>query len=119
VVITREAIIKITESNFTYYEDLGYDITFGDEIKIPIELLSIGSHYKILCKCDGCGIEKWVLFKNYVKYDNQWGFYHCRKCSEPKRKRKLRERWGVDYPIQNKEIREKRISTMNYTSAKD
>ena len=108
----REIEIKISESNFQYYEDLGYDVSIGEIIRIPIELMSRGSHYKIKCKCDGCGVEKDVIFKNYVKYDNKWGDYYCRKCSETKRKKTLRENFGVDYPIQNKKVLNKMKSTL-------
>lgn len=112
MILTREILIKINESNYSYYEELGYDVSIGETIEIPIELLSTGSHYKITCKCDGCGLEKDVLFKNYVKYDNRWGEYFCRKCSETKRKATLKQNWGVEYPIQNKEIRKKIEKTM-------
>jgi len=112
MILTREIIVKINESNFSYYEELGYDISIGEALIIPVELLSTGSHYKIYCKCDKCGIIKEVIFKNYIKYGNKWGEYYCRKCSEKKRKETLRENYGVDYPIQNKEIREKIEKTM-------
>ena len=112
MILTREINIKINESNYQYYDDLGYDVTIGEEITIPIELMSKGSHYKINCKCDVCGIEKQVIFKNYVKYDNKWGYYYCRKCSEVKRKKTLRENLGVDYPIQNKVIHDKMKKTL-------
>jgi late competence protein required for DNA uptake (superfamily II DNA/RNA helicase) len=112
MILTREINIKINESNFSYYENLGYDITLGEELLIPIELLSKGSHYKIKCKCDNCNVEKDVIFKNYVKYGNNWGEYYCRKCSEIKRKRSLRENFGVDYPIQNKKIMQKMKKTL-------
>lgn len=112
MILTREILIKINESNYSYYEELGYDVSIGETIEIPIELLSTGSHYKIECKCDGCGVQKEVLFKNYVKYDNRWGEYFCRKCSETKRKATLKQNWGVEYPIQNKEIRKKIEKTM-------
>lgn len=107
MILTREINVKINESNFAHYEELGYDPVLGEEIKIPIELLSTGSHYKILCKCDNCGLEKEVIYKNYLKYDNKWGEYKCRKCSESKRKKSLKESHGVEYPIQSIEIREK------------
>jgi hypothetical protein len=107
MIITREIVIKINESNFSYYENMGYDITIGEELIIPVELLSKGSHYKIKCKCDECGLEKDVIFKNYVKYDNKWGDYSCRKCSEKKRKKTLQKNYGVDYPIQNKKVMNK------------
>jgi hypothetical protein len=107
MILTREINVKINESNYSYYEDLGYDVSIGETISIPVELLSLGSHFKITCKCDNCGIEKQVIFKNYVKYDNNWGDYKCRKCSENKRKKSLQDKYGVDYPIQNKEIKKK------------
>ena len=112
MILTREIEIKINESNYQYYDDLGYDVAIGEIIKIPIELMSKGSHYKIKCKCDGCGVEKEVIFKNYVKYDNNWGEYYCRKCSEKKRKETLRKNFGVDYPIQNKKVLSKMKNTL-------
>ena len=112
MILTREILIKINESNYSYYEELGYDVSIGETIEIPIELLSTGSHYKIECKCDNCGKTKEVIFKNYIKYDNRWGVYYCWKCSEHKRKATLKENWGVEYPIQNKEIRKKIEKTM-------
>ena len=112
MILTREIEIKINESNYQYYDDLGYDVAIGEIIRIPIELMSKGSHYKIKCKCDGCGIEKEVIFKNYVKYDNIWGEYSCRKCSEAKRKETLRKNFGVDYPIQNKKVLTKMKNTL-------
>ena len=113
MILTREIEIKINESNYQYYEDLGYDISIGEIITIPVELLPNGSHYKIKCKCDGCGIEKEVIYKNYLKYDNKkWGDYSSRKCSEEKRKETLRKNFGVDYPIQNKKVLSKMKKTL-------
>ena len=112
MILTREITIRINESNYNYYENLGYDVTIGEEIRIPIELMSKGSHYKINCKCDDCGVEKLVIFKNYIKYDNKWGEYFCRKCSEKKRKLTLQKNFGVDYPIQNKKLLTKMKSTL-------
>ena len=113
MILTREIEIKINESNYQYYEDLGYDISIGEKINIPVGLLPNGSHYKIKCKCDGCGLEKEVIYKNYLKYDNDnWGDYSCRKCSEVKRKETLRKNFGVDYPIQNKNVLSKMKKTL-------
>jgi hypothetical protein len=112
MILTREITIKVNTSNFQYFDDLGYDVVIGEEIKIPVELLSKGSHHKIKCECDSCGIIKDVIFKNYVKYDNKWGYYYCRKCSEKKRKESLKDSYGVEYPIQNKEIFKKMKQTL-------
>lgn len=116
MILTREIKVKIIESNYQYFEELGYDVMIGDEILIPIEFLTPGSCYKITCKCDGndCDVVKDVIFKNYVKYNNTWGYYYCRRCSEEKRKRTLNQNWGCDYPIQNIEIYQKmKKSTIN------
>jgi late competence protein required for DNA uptake (superfamily II DNA/RNA helicase) len=112
MILSREIEIKITESNISYYENLGYDILPGEWLLIPIDILSSGSHHKIKCKCDSCGIEKDVIFKNYVKYYNNWGEYFCRKCSEIKRKQTLQKTYGVDYPIQNEKVMKKMKNTI-------
>ena len=66
MILTREITIRITESNYQYYEDMGYDVSIGEDLVIPIELLSKGSHFRIKCKCDGegCTKEKEVIFKD-------------------------------------------------------
>ena len=113
MILTRQINIKINESNFQYYENLGYEVSLGETIIIPIELLSKGSHHKITCKCDSCGLEKEVIYKNYLLYDNKnWGDYLCRKCSEIKRKETLQKNFGVDYPIQNKKLLSKMKNTL-------
>ena len=112
MILSREINVKITESNYNYYDDLGYDVYISEEIVIPVELLPKGSHYKIKCKCDTCGIEKEVIYKNYLKYGNNWGEYYCRKCSETKRKETLRKNFGVDYPIQNEKVLQKMKKTL-------
>jgi len=116
--ITRDVEIIINQGNFSYYEEMGYEVFLGETIRIPIELLSSGSQYKISCKCDGCGITKEVMFKNYLKYGNGWGEYYCRKCSEIKRKETLQKNWGVDYPVQNSKISEKRLETLKKSPTK-
>jgi hypothetical protein len=117
MILTRQINVKINEANFSYYENLGYDeIILGEELLIPVELLSKGSHFKIKCQCDKCGIEKDVIYKNYVKYDVNWGEYYCRKCSEYKRKQTLQQNFGVDYPIQNKKVMQKMKKTLKQTT---
>lgn len=113
MILTREIKVKITDSNFSYYENLGYDVIMGEELILPVELLSKGSHFKIKCKCDSCDIEKDIIYKNYLKYKNlKWGEYFCRKCSEFKRKKTLKENIGVEYPIQNIDVRKKIENTI-------
>ena len=57
MILTKEVTVKINESNYAHFEEMGYKyIGIGDTIVIPPGLLSTGSHYKILCKCDFCGV---------------------------------------------------------------
>ena len=50
MILSREIIVKINESNFQYFENLGYDISIGDELITPIELLSKELLYLIIDK---------------------------------------------------------------------
>lgn len=112
MILSREIPVKITEHNYQYYDDLGYDTVLGETIIIPVELLPKGSQYKITCECDNCGTQKEVIYKNYLKYGNNFGEYYCRKCSEHKRIKTLRKNYGVDYPIQNKGVMDKMKNTL-------
>lgn len=108
MIITREVNIKINNYYYKYYSNLGYNVNIGDIIKIPVELLPNGSHVKITCKCDKCGVVKNVIYKNYIKYKNNYlGEYYCRKCSEYKRKETLKKKYGVEYPKQCEYIKNK------------
>ena len=113
MILTKEVTVTINEANYSHFEDLGYRFMgIGDKIVIPPGFLSVGSHYKILCKCDCCGIEKEMMYKNYLKYDNDWGDYKCRKCSENKRRKSLNDSYGVDYPLQNSNLMDKMQNTL-------
>jgi hypothetical protein len=119
MILTREVKVKINQSNLNYFESLGYEANIGSIIVIPIELLSSGSHQKMSCQCDGCGVVKEVIYKNYLKYGNKWGNYYCRKCSENKRKKTLNLNFGVDYPIQNREIKKRIITSLQKKRLKE
>lgn|SRR5574344_129071 len=107
MILTKTVKVKITIKNYDHYTNLGFNPTIGEYIDLPIELLSNGSHQKIHCKCDGCGKEKDILFRNLIMYKNDWGIYYCRQCAEKKRVSSLKEHYGVDNPLHSKEIVEK------------
>lgn len=105
MILTREVSIRITEKNISYYEEFGYDVYIGDILTIPVEILNHGSTKKILFKCDSCSGERWIIFKNYLKYKNDnFGEYKCRLCSENRRKESLKLSHGVEYPFKNVDI---------------
>lgn len=110
MILTESVEVKITLRNIEHFKKFGYDyIYLGCILDIPVALIQRGSQQKILCKCDNCGIEREVIYKNYIKYlgDDTWGKYECRKCCEYKRKNTLMKNHGVEYPYQSDEIRYK------------
>ena len=113
MILTKEIEVRITASNYRYYDECGYPVYIGKEIIVPLALLSEGSHYKIRCECDECGIEKEMMYKNYLKYANaNYGEYNCRMCAEKKRKEALKNNYGVEYPLQNKGLEKKMNKTI-------
>jgi len=116
MILTDIIMVKVNETNYEYYSDLkfmNFEPVIGETIPVPPALLSTGSHYKITCKCDGCGIEKDIMYKNYLKYKiEKWGDYNCRQCAEEKRKKALKNSIGVEYPIQDKKIKDKIKNTL-------
>jgi hypothetical protein len=116
MILTKHIKVKITDSNFDHFFILGYsDIELGETILVPVANLTDGSNFPILCKCDKCGIEKKVVYKNYIKYQKEkWGDYHCRKCSDSKRIETLNKNHGTGTkaPINNKEIKNRYQNTL-------
>lgn len=113
MLITQKVIVKIHPSNMKYYNNLGYnDIGVGDEIEVNVDNLKRGSHITIKCKCDGCGIEKEIGYRNYLKYIKNDGNYLCRKCSQKKLEETNFKKYGKKYPSQRIEILDKMKKTM-------
>ena len=110
MLITKEIDIKISGPNINYYKNLGYNVSVGDNITIPITQLNKSSKIKVKIKCDVCGVEKTSHYFAYNKYlekstDNK---YRCGKCNIEIRKKTCIEKYGVENIIQSTEIKEKR-----------
>ena len=54
MMIKQNILVKIGGKNIKHYRSLGYDIKLYDQIEVPVEHLSDGSHYKVLIQCDYC-----------------------------------------------------------------
>lgn len=103
MILTKTIKVKITKSNIYHYMNVGYmNISLGDIIDIPVELLTNGSHRIIKCKCDKCGKEKDIQFKNYIRYYNKWGTYKCRKCVDKERIKTILKQYNVLSPVKIK-----------------
>jgi len=64
---------------------------------IPIEKLSIDSHYKIKVKCDFCDYEREIPYRQYLSNIKKDGKYYCSKCSVTKMKDSKIEKYGNNY----------------------
>jgi hypothetical protein len=79
------------KNNVKYYESLGYKIPktpnsqgrlvieYGYNLKVKVSDLSKGSHIKVIMKCDLCGKEREIEYREYIKnYLNKQ--YLCDDC---------------------------------------
>ncbi len=118
--------VYLNNSNSKYYTDKGYNIVDNYFIIKPIDLAPY-SKTKILCCCDICEKEKYVVFSNYRKITEIFTKkYYCKKCGYIKSANKLKsktheeklliknkkeknnlEKYGEKYPIQNTTIKER------------
>lgn len=137
MLIETEVYITLHCKNIKYYEDLGYEIPRyknvagrmvikrGTKIIVKVCDLTKGSHVKVKAKCDCCGKEYEITYKNYLTHNHN-GRTYCNECSNtvllsgennpnwnPNRTQEEREN-GRDYP-EYKEFIKKVLARDNYT----
>ena len=108
MIINKNIDIRVNSNNMKYLKEFNDNIKNNDIIQIPIEKLSKNSHLKIDVKCDVCGLEKNISYFSYVRNIKNSNIYTCQKCSIEKYKLTNIEKYGVEFPIQSKEIKERR-----------
>jgi len=112
MILTKEVKITVANSNIKLLLNLGYtNLKCRQKIIIPIENLYKGSGYSILAKCDFCGKEKNIRYRDYIKILGEENRYYCRKCAQNKIKRTNLSRYGVECPAKNEEIKQKSKKT--------
>jgi very-short-patch-repair endonuclease len=113
MILNKTAELKINASNYKHFDNLGYkNLKCSDKIDVPVKHLTKGSNVKIDVKCDVCGKEKTLSYKNYNKNIKNQNYYSCsQKCASEKKKITNIKKYGVKYPNQNKDIRKKSKQT--------
>jgi hypothetical protein len=103
MILTEKIKIRISPSNYKHYKHKYSDVKVGKDMFIYWYDLTIGSKFKIMVKCDDCGEVKEIPYKLYRRNysDGEW---LCRLC---KTKRTNNEKYGVDYTIERKDVKEK------------
>lgn len=73
--------VKWSKKIRKWYESKGYCFTkTGDILKVRAEDLSPGSHKKVKVRCDYCGNETYVVWKDYKNYNySKYACLHCRQ----------------------------------------
>jgi len=101
----KEIKIKITSRNKSFYKK--YNTEINKIISVNINDLNKNSKNKITAICDICNAENIISIQNYWKNYNKYKIYTCKKCSHIKNKQTNLEKYGVEHPMQNKEIQKK------------
>jgi len=109
----KEKEISITgnSNNIKKYNKKYKNIKIGEKIMIDVHDLSKTSKYKITAICDICSSKRIISYFSYIRNYEKYKLYTCQKCSSIKNKKTNQEKYNVDYPIQKKEFKEKRIKT--------
>lgn len=99
MILTSDILVIVNNNRINLYRDYFQNMTIkqGDELLIPIELLSENSRLKINVKCDVCGHEKYVMYHNYIKSVKNMGIYCCcPNCAKFKNVNTCLNKYGVD-----------------------
>jgi len=94
MILTKNIKVGICFNNINHYKQYFDNLKIGDKIEIPIEKLSPGSHLKILSKCDICGVEKNIPYRDYLNSFNNGNYFCCNKCALEKRRKTKLEKYN-------------------------
>lgn len=123
MLLTQEVELVLNSKNINRLEKLGYEIPRtkdkkgrirvknGTTIRVKVQDLSLGSHSKVLVKCDYCGEIKENTYKDYVKrHDEKLGDC-CVKCRKIKWEATMIDKYGTTISLEIPGIKEKIIAT--------
>ena len=116
MVLEKTLKIKPSSRNVEYYRKIGYnEASTKNFIEVKNEDVTDGCRVKEKIQCDCCGK---ILIRNHdaiIDTRKSFGVDLCPDCSKQKRKEKVKEtnlkKYGVEYPMQSKEIKEKAKKT--------
>lgn len=121
MLLSKEVEVTITSKNYKRYQDMGYDfdtkinrgktvIPKGTKCVIKIEDLDRKSSAVVRYRCDYCGVEKDVCYKDYMKHYPEGTIKEkdaCLKCSSKKSNEILKNKYGVENAMHLDFVKEK------------
>ena len=100
--------INTNNRNYKKFIELGYTFDIGDRLMVKTTDLNSGSKEFVSVKCDICNSEKSIMYFSYIQNTEKYNIYACtRKCADIKFRKTNLERYGYEYPMQNKKIKDK------------
>jgi len=105
MILTKEVKVRIVGRNIKYYHNLNYKCKIGDIIEIDVKDLKKTSKIKVLVKCNYCGNELNIQYRNAKKID-----YCCNFCNGKIEKTNLKK-YGVKTTLLTTEVKEKSKKT--------
>jgi len=94
MILTEKIKINISYTNLKHFSEKFKGIKIGDQIEISPDYLPETSHKKILTKCDVCGNEKELPYRDYIKSLKNGNYFTCNRCKNNKTKNTLKEKYG-------------------------
>jgi hypothetical protein len=118
MILDKEVEIKNNYRIKKRYEMFGLDVS-KEFIKVPIEMMSSGSHVIITSVCDICKFESKMMFKTYVKQTEYDGINYCEKCSLIKKRKRILEKYGVENYTETPDFKSKSKKTCQSKYGRD
>jgi len=88
----------MNNKHISYYKKLGYDVKNNNFCEIKVLDLKKGSHAIITAKCDICGKDKEIMYKEYCRNTKKFDIFCCsNKCATIKNKQTSEEKYGVEH----------------------
>ena len=112
MIITKNVKIKINNKTISHYLKLGYNVEVNKIYDIKVKDLTSGCKSIITAKCDICGNEKNITYKEYCRNTKNYNIFCCsNKCATVKNKKTSIIKYGVDHYSKTKEFIEKTKET--------
>jgi len=113
MIISKYIDVKISNKNLKFYNMFFPLSKSGDIVNVDVNILSKGSKQKIKVKCDVCGVEKEMCFKDYLRITKIDNKYFCLKCKNIKTSKTVQDKYNVENIFQLDEIKIKSKNTCN------
>ena len=98
--------VKVIGCTLQHYRNLGYNVKMFDTIEVPPEHLTCGSKAVVDVLCDVCGKKIPRQYKKYIK-SHTYELDTCTQCKTKKIKQTCLDKYGVDNPMRDIEIKQK------------